>query len=127
MGPLNPESVSTYTSRLNINRNSAYSPPLWAKGLASGLPSFNASQCSAGITATLDPNTPNKAAFNERTGGDVKKATEFFERIKKFAFAEQSGTGSTPAPPCVQQEPLTPIYGSGAATTYRQTFEQTGN
>jgi phospholipid/cholesterol/gamma-HCH transport system substrate-binding protein len=127
VGPLNPETVSTYPSRLNINRNSAYSPPLWAKGLASGLPSFNAGRCGSGIVATLKPTTPNEAAFNERTGGDIKKATDFFERIKKFAFAEQSSTATVPAPPCTQQEPLNPIYGSGQpATTYQHTFEQTG-
>jgi ABC-type transporter Mla subunit MlaD len=124
MGPLNPESVATYPARLKMNRNSAYSPPLWAKGLASGLPSFDTSQCSAGLTASLDSNIPNEAAFNERTGGDVKKATDLFDRIKKFAFAEQSSTSSAPAPPCTQQEPLTPIYGSGPATTYQHTFEQ---
>jgi phospholipid/cholesterol/gamma-HCH transport system substrate-binding protein len=127
VGPLNPESVSTYPSRLNINRNSAYSPPLWAKGLASGLPSFNAGQCGSGIVATLKANTPNEAAFNERTGGDVKKATDLFERIKNFAFAGQSSTSAVPAPPCTQQEPLEPIYGSGQpATTYQHTFEQSG-
>jgi phospholipid/cholesterol/gamma-HCH transport system substrate-binding protein len=125
VGPLNPETVSTYPSRLNINRNSAYSPPLWAKGLASGLPSFNAGQCGSGIVAALKPTTPNEPAFNERNGGDVKKATDFFERIKKFAFAEQSSTGTVPAPPCAQQEPLNPIYGSGQpATAYQHTFEQ---
>jgi virulence factor Mce-like protein len=127
VGPINPETVSTYPSRLNINRNSAYSPPLWAKGLASGLPSFNASQCAGGITATLKATTPSEPAFNERTGGDVKKATDFFERIKNFAFAGQSGTATTPAPPCTQQEPLEPIYGSGRpATAYQHTFEQAG-
>jgi ABC-type transporter Mla subunit MlaD len=128
VGPINPETVSTYPSRLNINRNSAYSPPLWAKGLASGLPSFNASQCAGGITATLKATTPNEPAFNERTGGDIKKATDFFERIKNFAFAGQSGTATVPAPPCTQQEPLEPIYGAGrSATAYQHTLEETGN
>jgi phospholipid/cholesterol/gamma-HCH transport system substrate-binding protein len=126
MGPLNPESVATFPHRLTTNRNSAYSPPLWAKDLASGLPSFDTRQCSSGITATLDPNTPNEPAFNERTFGDVKKATSLFERIKKFAFGGQSSTSAVPAPGCVQQAPFNPIYGSGPATTYQHTFEQTG-
>jgi phospholipid/cholesterol/gamma-HCH transport system substrate-binding protein len=126
MGPLNPESVATYSNRLTSNRNSAYSPPLWAKDLASGLPSFDTRQCSSGITATLDPNTPNKPAFNERTGGDVKEATDLFERLKQYAFAGQSSTGSVPAPGCTQQAPFKPIYGSGPETTYQHTFEQTG-
>jgi len=30
MGPINPESIASYPSRLALNRNSAYSPPGWA-------------------------------------------------------------------------------------------------
>jgi ABC-type transporter Mla subunit MlaD len=151
MGPINPETLSTYPSRLSTNRNSAYSPPQWAKGLAAGLPSFNASQCSAGITATLDPDTPNSPAFREHTRrgktkaveellkkGETAKANELaaqsetaeaqelFDRLKQYAFGGQSGTIGAPAPPCTQQEPLNPIYGAGPATSYQHTFEQTG-
>ena len=127
MGPLNPESVATYSKRLAINRNSAYSPPLWAKDVVSGLPGFDTRQCSSGIVATLEASTPENGAFTERTGGDAKKAKDFFERIKKYAFAGQSSTSSVPAPACTQQAPFEPIYGSGAApTTYQHTFEQTG-
>ena len=124
IGPLNPESVATYANRLTINRNSAFSPPLWAKGLASGLPGFDTRQCGSGITATLDPNTPNEPAFTERTRNDPAKAKDLFERIKRFAFAQQSSTGTMPAPGCTQQAPFTPIYGSGPATAYQHTFEQ---
>jgi ABC-type transporter Mla subunit MlaD len=126
MGPINPETLSTYPSRLNTNRSSAYSPPEWARGLAAGLPSFNASQCSSGITATLAPTTPSNAAFKERTKkGEAKEAEEFFERLKQYAFGGQSGSATAPAPGCTQQEPLDPIYGSGPATAYQHTFEQT--
>jgi phospholipid/cholesterol/gamma-HCH transport system substrate-binding protein len=127
MGPLNPESVATFPARLTSNRNSAYSPPQWAKGLVAGLPGFNTSQCSAGITATLSPTSGSSAAFKERTAkGETKEAEDLFSRIKKYAFAEQSSTSSVPAPGCTQQAPLKSIYGSGAATTYQHTFEQTG-
>jgi phospholipid/cholesterol/gamma-HCH transport system substrate-binding protein len=127
MGPINPETLSTYPSRLTTNRNSAYSPPAWAKGLAAGLPSFNASQCSSGITATLSPTTPTSPAFKEHTKkGEPKEVEEFFANLKKYAFGGQSGTSGAPVPPCTQQEPLTPIYGSGPATAYQHTFEQTG-
>jgi phospholipid/cholesterol/gamma-HCH transport system substrate-binding protein len=127
MSPLGPESLSTFPSRLTTNRNSAYSPPQWAMGLASGLPGFDTRQCSSGITATLNPSTPSNAGFKERTKrGDIKEAEDLFNRLKKFAFAEQSGTGSVPAPPCTQQAPFEPIYGSGPATAYQHTFEQTG-
>jgi phospholipid/cholesterol/gamma-HCH transport system substrate-binding protein len=151
MGPINPETLSTYPSRLTTNRSSAYSPPLWAKGIVAGLPSFNAAQCTSGITATLAPSTPESAAFRERTKhgrtkeveellkkGETAKANEIaaknetaeaqelFERLKQYAFGGQSGTSGAPAPGCTQQEPLAPINGSGAPTSYQHTFEQTG-
>jgi phospholipid/cholesterol/gamma-HCH transport system substrate-binding protein len=127
MGPINPETLATYPSRLSTNRNSAYSPPLWAKDLASGLPGFNTRQCGSGITATLSPETPNSSAFKEHTKkGETKEAEELFKRLKQYAFGEQSSTSAAPAPACTQQAPLNPIYGSGPATTYQHAFEQTG-
>ena len=127
LGPLNPESLSTYASRLASNRNSAYSPPLWAEKLASGLPSFNTRQCSGGATATPNPESGKSEAFIERTKKhQVKEGEELFARIKKYAFAEQAGTSSLPAPACIQQEPLASIYGDGATTLYQHTLEQTG-
>jgi phospholipid/cholesterol/gamma-HCH transport system substrate-binding protein len=124
LGPLGPETLSTYPNRTTVNRNSAYSQPGASSRLAKGLLNFDTRQCGAGITATLDPNTPNEPAFNQRTGGDVKKATNFFERLKHFAFAGQESTASIPAPGCSPQAPFTPIYGSGPATIYQHTFEQ---
>jgi phospholipid/cholesterol/gamma-HCH transport system substrate-binding protein len=128
MGPLNPESLATFSSRLTTNRNSAYSPPKWAEGLLAGLPGFNTGQCSSGITATFSPTSGTSQGLKERTAkGETKEAEDLFSRLKKYAFAEQSSTATVPAPPCTQQEPLEPIYGSGQpATTYQHTFEQTG-
>jgi phospholipid/cholesterol/gamma-HCH transport system substrate-binding protein len=125
MGPLNPESVTTYSQRLTTNRNSAYSPPKWAEGLLSGLPGFDTRQCGSGITAALDPETPKSPAFQERTkDGTLAQSEDLFNRLRKYAFVEQSGTGSIPAPGCTQQAPFTPIYGGGPATVYQRTFEQ---
>jgi phospholipid/cholesterol/gamma-HCH transport system substrate-binding protein len=129
MGPLNPESLATYGSRLTSNRNSAYSPPEWAGNLAEGLPGFDTRQCSSGITATLDSATPESPAFQERVRSSqaktqLQEAEDFFTRLKKYAFVEQSSTGSVPAPACTQQAPFEPIYGSGPATAYQHTFEQ---
>jgi ABC-type transporter Mla subunit MlaD len=124
LGPLGPETLATYPSRTTTNRNSAYSQPRYAARLAKGLLNFHTSQCSSGITATLDPNTPNEPAFNQRTEGDVKEATDFFERLKKYAFAEQEDSAALPAPGCNPQAPFKPIYGNGAATIYQHTFEQ---
>jgi phospholipid/cholesterol/gamma-HCH transport system substrate-binding protein len=124
LGPLGPESLATYPQRLTTNRNSAYSQPGAAKLLAQGLLNFNTSQCTSGVTATLDANTPNESAFNQRTAGNVKEATYFFERLKHYAFADQNNSATIPAPGCSPQAPFEPIYGSGPATIYQHTFEQ---
>jgi phospholipid/cholesterol/gamma-HCH transport system substrate-binding protein len=127
MSPLGPESLATYSNRLTTNRNSAYSPPGWAEGLAAGLPGFDTRQCTAGITVTLDPSTPSNTGFKERTKkGEPKEAEDLFNRLRKFAFAEQSSTSTVPAPGCTQQAPFNPIYGSGPPTAYQHTFEQPG-
>ena len=148
LGPMNPETLASYPRRLAINRNSAYSPPKWAEGLVSGLPSFETRQCTTGITATLeasasvDPAFQDRAVATEGTESIAPRSKEtnakiLFERIQKYAFAsplelkqgENTGTTSTAgivAPPCTQQRPFKPIYGSGPATQYQRTFEQSG-
>src|SRR4029077_20160070 len=124
LGPFGPESLAAYPNRTTTNRNSAYSQRGAYSRLAKGLLSFDTRQCSAGITATLDPNTPNEPAFNQRTNGDVKQATDFFNRLKHYPFSAQSSSASIPAPGRSSQAPFKPIYGSGPATTYQHTFEQ---
>jgi phospholipid/cholesterol/gamma-HCH transport system substrate-binding protein len=138
MGPLNPETLSVYPRRLATNRTSAYSPPKWAEGLTSGsLPSFETRHCTTGIVANLDPSTDTNPAFVERTresrnvAGDLTRTQQLnaellFERIRFYAFANQDSTGAITAPPCTQQAPFKPIYGSGPATQYQHTFEQQG-
>lgn len=128
MGPINAELFSTYPNRLAINRNSAYSPPRWAEDLVSGvLPGFDTRQCTAGITATIDPETAKSKAFQERTKkGTEAEAEALLGKLKKYAFGSEanSSTDAAPTPPCTQQTPFTPIYGTGAATAYQHTFEQ---
>jgi ABC-type transporter Mla subunit MlaD len=136
VGGMTPETVSTYPSRLAINRNSAYSPPRWAEDLISGLPSFDTRQCTTGIVANLDPNAWEDPAFKEHahesrnfeTGAVTRTQDEnaeiLFERIVRYAFAEKTSTSEIAAPPCKQQAPFNPIYGSGPATQYQHTFEQ---
>jgi len=124
LGPFGPETLATFPRRLTTNRNSAYSHPGAGERLADGLYNFDTRQCSSGVSATLDTNAPNESAFNQRTEGDVKKATEFFERLKLYAYGGQTNSVTIPAPGCEPQAPFEPIYGSGPATIYQQTFEQ---
>jgi phospholipid/cholesterol/gamma-HCH transport system substrate-binding protein len=142
MGPINAETLSTYGNRLAINRTSAYSPPKWAELLKSGsLPNFSTVQCSSGRTATLDPGTAQNPAFRERvviqepipgetrTQQQLEELTKreqelFYNSIKQYAFGGGTSTAGAPTPPCNQQAPFKPIYGSGPATSYQHTFEQ---
>lgn len=134
IGPLNPETLTTYPSRLAINRNSAYSPPKWAEGLTEGLPSFDTRQCTTGIHATLNSSAAETPAFQERAVEthpegkppvtQAENAKILFERIQKYAFAGQTDTSAIAAPPCKQQGIFKPIYGTGPSTQYQHTFEQ---
>ena len=67
-------------NRLTTNRNSAYSPPLWAKGLASGLPSFDTRQCSSGHHRDPQPehartNPPSRNATERKPATPKKPKT----------------------------------------------------
>jgi ABC-type transporter Mla subunit MlaD len=131
MGPFNPESLATYPSRTTTNRTNAYPQPLATKNLMAGLPSFDTRGCSAGVTATLNPESYKSPAFANRTTQSKKTAAEnekrslsFFENLKKFAFAGQTDSASIPAPGCTQQAPFNPVGRSGAGTTYQHYYEQ---
>jgi phospholipid/cholesterol/gamma-HCH transport system substrate-binding protein len=136
IGGLNPETLAVYPRRLSINRSSAYSPPKWAEGLTSGLPSFETRQCTTGIVAVLNDSSAEDPKFQERAVATESKedpsksksqadnAKLLFERIKQYAFAGKTSTSEIPAPVCKQQQPFEPIYGSGPATQYQHTFEQ---
>lgn len=131
--PFGPESLATYPGRLTTNRASAYSKPLAGERLASGLLSFETRQCSSGVVASLDPETPSDPDFAARieeakrtAEENEKRAADFFERLKKYAFAEQSASASIPAPGCAQQPAFAPIGKAGPGTVYQHTYEQQG-
>src|ERR1044072_763087 len=131
--PFGPGSLATFPRRLTVNRSSAYSLPLASKRLAQVLLSFETRQCSAGVVASLDPETPKDPAFkarieeSKRTAEENEKRTvDFFDRLKKYAFAEQTSSASVPAPGCSQQPPFDPIGKAGAPTTFQHTYAQQG-
>jgi phospholipid/cholesterol/gamma-HCH transport system substrate-binding protein len=126
LGPFGPESLAAFPNRTTTNRNNAYSQPGAYSRLAKGLLNFDTRQCSSGITATLGSNTPNEPAFKDRTEGDVTKATDFFNRLKHYAYGDQESSATIPAPGCSPQAPFQPIYGTAPATSYQHTFEQQG-
>jgi len=131
--PFGPGSLSTYPGRLTGNRASAYSQPLASERLAEGLLSFETRHCGSGVVASLDPETAKDPDFKARVEEsrrtaeeNEKRATTLFDRLKKYAFAEQTSSASIPAPGCSQQPPFNPLGKAGPPTAYQQTYEQQG-
>ena len=105
--PLNPQSVATFPQRLTVERANPYTKPLGYNKLSTGLESFANTPCSAGITARLDPDTPNDPNFQSRFEGTPEQvqnqANNLFHRIKLYAFNNQLSTTNVLAPPCKKQ------------------------
>jgi phospholipid/cholesterol/gamma-HCH transport system substrate-binding protein len=116
--PLAPEALAAYPQRLKMQRTNPYTKPLGYQDLASGLKSFETRQCTTGPNAKLDPNSPNDPAFNQRTGGDVTKAQDLFDRIKKYAYDDKLSSNQLPTPACDQQSKYNSIGVSPEMTQY---------
>ena len=106
--PVAPEAISSYPHRLKISRTNPYLKPGAYLDVKTFIKSFDTRQCDTGLSAALDPNSPNDPDFNVRTGGDVAKAQAFFDKLKRFAFNEQLSTDTIGSPACGKQSP----YGS---------------
>ena len=110
--PLNPETLASFDNQLRPVRSNPYFKPLGYNELKpipgssiQGLASFANTSCSAGITATLPPESQvvNDPNFNVRTGGDVSQATDLYNKIVNYAMAGETNTNNVPAPPCRKQ------------------------
>jgi len=123
--PLGPGALATFPDRLAMGRNNAYGKQLIYRNLAKGLPSFQTYQCSSGLTAELDPSTPEDPDFRVRVEDEddpEEEAQDFFDRIEQYAFRDQSSTGSVPTPECKKQGKFEPLGNDGEATDYLQTL-----
>ena len=105
--PLNPQSVATFPQRLTMERANPYFKPSGYNKLNSGLQSFQNTPCDTGITAKLDPNSPNDPNFYNRFSGTTAQkkqdAQGFFNRIKLYAFNDHLSTTDVKHPPCKKQ------------------------
>jgi phospholipid/cholesterol/gamma-HCH transport system substrate-binding protein len=100
IGPIVSDTLSTYPTRLTLNRNSPYSPPGWAELLAKGLPSYDTAQCTSGGTATLNPGT---IEFNPSTLKPANPGAEaFYEHtlpVRRKYDATTSKNANIPSTP----------------------------
>jgi phospholipid/cholesterol/gamma-HCH transport system substrate-binding protein len=113
--PLGPETLAAYPNRLKVNRTNPYVAPQGYLNLSSTLEGFETRQCTAGLTALLDPNSPNDPDFYSRFPGSTAEqqaaAQDFFDRLRGFAFDGELNSDDVPTPPCKQQGQYASIGG----------------
>ena len=114
--PLGPEALAAYPNRLKVNSTNPYVAPQGYLNLSSSLDGFETRQCSAGLTALLDLNSPNNPDFYSRFPGTTAEqqalAQDFFDRLKRFAFNDEVNSDNLPATPCSQQGAYTSVGGA---------------
>ena len=121
--PLWPEAIAAYPRRLAISRTNPYVKPGGYLDVKTFMKSFETRHCAGGISAFLDPNTPNDPDFNSRTGGSTAEAQIFFDRLKRFAFDDQLSTDAITPPPCEQQAPYPSVGVSPEQSQYQHVRE----
>ena len=130
MAPFGPESLATYPEPPDDQPHQRLQPAAGTgKSLATGLPSFDTRQCSSGVTATLDPETPNRSGLqqprrSQRRRRKAEKSDRILRTPQEVRLRRTESTAAVPAPGCSPQAPFEPIYGSGPPTIYQHTFEQ---
>ncbi|HYU60987.1 MAG TPA: MlaD family protein [Solirubrobacterales bacterium] len=114
--PLGPEALAAYPNRLKVSRTNPYVAPQGYLNLSSSLEGFETRQCTAGLTALLDPNSPMDPDFYTRFSGTTAEqqtqAQDFFDRLKRFAFVDELNSDNLPTPPCKQQGAYTSVGGA---------------
>jgi phospholipid/cholesterol/gamma-HCH transport system substrate-binding protein len=120
--PLNPQSLAAFPQRLTMERANPYLKPGGYNRLNSGLESFANTPCSGGITARLDPNSPNDPNFFNRFEGTTAEkqaqAQELFRRLKLYAFNDKLNSDQVKHPPCKKQGNFKSIGASRESTPY---------
>ena len=126
--PLGPDSLSAYPKRLLVNRPNPYVKPGGNIDVKSGLRSFETRQCSTGINAILRDWTAltpaEQSTFTTSTGSaTAADAEDLYNRIKLYAFVNQTNSNTLPAPPCTAQGTYAPLGQTGQpATKYLHVF-----
>jgi phospholipid/cholesterol/gamma-HCH transport system substrate-binding protein len=107
---LNPEGLASYpggVGRLQMDRPNPYFAPLGLNGVKSGLFAYETRQCTTGANATITNGGPNP--LNADT----------FNRVKLYAFANQTSTPTVPTLPCKQQGKFQSIGAIPELTQYQ--------
>jgi phospholipid/cholesterol/gamma-HCH transport system substrate-binding protein len=119
--PVGPESVAGYPNRLRVDRSNPYIQPGGYLTLASGLASFETSQCTGGIAA----NFPTRAATIAdpafaawaRYPANSTELGAFYDNLRAFTFNDQTSSNAVAASPCRKQAPYSSIGGTSTEST----------
>ena len=126
--PLSPEALAAYPDRLTTNRTNPYVKPGGYLNLASGLESFSTNQCANGLTAVLDTNAPLDPDFYTRFPGSTAEqqaaATDFFDRLRQFAYNGENSSANLAAPPCNLQAPFQSIGSPSELSQFLHVYAQ---
>ncbi len=137
--PLGADSLSAYPRRLLINRTNPYLKPNGTFNLKSGgMRSFETRQCSTGINAILRDWTALTPAEQATFAGSTAESRQGFpptspdttpedlyDRIKQYAFLNQTSSNTLPTPPCTAQGTYPPLGQTGQpATKYLHVFSR---
>ncbi len=116
-----PEFLGAFPQRLKTGRSNPYTAPGGYKSLASlgFLKSFATNQCSSGIKAKLDPNSPNDPNFQHYADGTLAGAQDLFARVKQFVYNNHLNSNQLPAPKCQRQAPQTSVGVNRQKTLYQ--------
>jgi phospholipid/cholesterol/gamma-HCH transport system substrate-binding protein len=121
--PLLPESFAAFPdARLTVNRNNSYPAPGSALDVATGLQSFDTTDCVTGAVATLneaaivaDPDFASRAT--------QQSAQSMYDNLQLFAFNDQTSSADVAAPPCVKQGPQPSIGQIPELTDYLHVYQ----
>ena len=116
-----PEFLGAFPQRLKMGRSNPYTAPGGYKSLASigFLKSFATNQCSNGIKAKLDPNSPNDPNFQHYADGTVAGAQDLFDRVKQFVYDNHLNSNQIARPKCQRQAPQRSIGVNKEKTLYQ--------
>ncbi len=116
-----PEFLGAFPRRLKMGRSNPYTAPRGYTALQKGvLKSFETFQCKNGISAKLDPNSPNDPNFQNYAGGTLAGARDLFGRVREFVYDGLLNSNNLPRPDCVRQAPRGSIGGNSTERTLYQ-------
>jgi phospholipid/cholesterol/gamma-HCH transport system substrate-binding protein len=120
-----PQTLASLPNRLRVERTNSYLAPLGYLDLPGGLDSFETRHCPGG-SAGGDQALLNETDGNANGTPDIAEQFpgDLYNRLKKYAFANQVDSDGIPAPPCTQQPDVDSVGENSEQTQYLHAREK---